>query len=266
MALLVTERAVRDRRRGSIGWALGIAAYVSIMTSVYPAVQDSALQRAIRNYPKELKAFFGGAASFDFSTGAGYLNVELFSLIIPALLVIVAISYGVRALAGEQADGTLDFLLANPITRRRVVLEKVVGLWAVVVPLAAVAGAAVLAVGLFVDLGVGIDRVAIACLGATLVAVLSGTLAMLAGAATGSRAVAIGVPTAVFAASYLIVGLAGLVSWLEPLRVASPLYHANGTQPLLHGLPAANYLILLGLCGVACCATSEVFNRRDLVR
>ena len=73
-------------------------------------------------------------------------------------------------------------------------------------------------------------------------------------------------PTAVFAASYLIVGLAGLVSWLEPLRVVSPLYHANGTQPLLHGLPVANYLILFGLCAAAFGATSEIFNRRDLVR
>ena len=179
---------------------------------------------------------------------------------------VVAIAYGARTLAGEQADGTLDFLLANPITRRRVVLEKLIGLCVVVVPLAAVAGATVVALGLFIDLRVGIDRIAIACLGATLVAVFIGTLAMLAGAATGSHTVAIGLPTAVFAASYLIVGLAGLVSWLEPLRVVSPLYHANGTQPLLHGLPVANYLILFGLCVAAFVATSEIFNRRDLVR
>ena len=221
---------------------------------------------AIRSYPNELKAFFGGAASFDFSTGAGYLNIELFSLVIPALLVVVAIGYGAQTLAGEQADGTLDFLLANPFTRRRVVLEKAAALWALVLPLAAVAGMAVLAVGVFTDLGVGVDRVAIACLGAALVAGLVGSLAMLVGAVSGSRAIAIGVATVVFALSYLLVGLAGLVSALEPLRYVSPLYHANGTQPLAHGLPVANYLILVGLCVLVLVVTTICFSRRDLRR
>jgi ABC-2 type transport system permease protein len=266
MALLITERALRDRRRSWVGWALGITAYVAVLTSVYPAVQSSALQRAVRDYPKELKAFFGGAASFDFSTGAGYLNVELFSLVVPALLAIAAIGYGSRSIAGERADGTLDFVLANPLTRRRVVLEKAVALGALVVSLATVVGAAVIAVGVFVDLDVGVDRIAIACLGAALVGLLVGLMAMLVGACSGGRSLSIGIPTAVFAASYLIVGLAGLVSWLEPIRVLSVLYHANGTQPLVNGLPVANYLVLTGLCAATLVATVVTFERRDLVR
>ena len=94
---------------------------------------------------------------------------------------------------------------------------------------------------------------------------LCGAFAMFVGAATGSRAVAIGAATAFFAVSYLIVGLAGLVAWLEPLRQVSPLYHANGTQPLAHGLPVPNYLILFAACVLTFAATVAVFERRDLL-
>jgi ABC-2 type transport system permease protein len=266
MALLVTERAVRDRRRGLVGWAIGIGAYVVLMASFYPAVQSSELQRAIRTYPRELKAFFGGSASFDFTTGAGYLNVELFSLIVPALLAIVAISYGAATLAGEEDAGSLDLLLAYPLTRRRVVLEKVAGLTLTLVALAGVVTASVLLVGAFADLNVGVDRVVSASLGSALVALFVGLLAMLTGAATGSRPVAIGLPTVVFAASYLVVGLAGLVSWMKPLRYVSPLYHATGTLPLRDGLPAANYALLMALCAAAIVGAVVAFDRHDLAR
>jgi ABC-2 type transport system permease protein len=69
-----------------------------------------------------------------------------------------------------------------------------------------------------------------------------------------------------FAASYLLVGLAGLVSWIEPLRVLSPLYHANGTLPLRNGLPVANYSLLLALCLVTAGAVVVVFDRHDLTQ
>ncbi len=266
MALLVAERAVRDRRRGFVGWALGTGAYVALMTSVYPAVQNSDLQRAVRSYPEELKAFFGGTGAFDVSTGAGYLNVELFSLVVPALLAICAIGYAAATLPGEEESGCMDLLLANPITRGRVVLEKIAGLAVTIAGLAAVVSVSLLAVGAFADLNVGIDRIVIASIGAALAALAVGLIALLAGATTGSRTFAIGAGTAVFAASYLIVGLAGLVSWIQPLRVLSPLYHANGTQPLRHGLPVGNYTLLLVLCVALTIGVVAVFDRHDLTR
>jgi ABC-2 type transport system permease protein len=266
VALLIAERAVRDRRRGLVGWVVGIAAYVVLIASVYPAVRNSDFQRAVRSYPKELKAFFGGSAGFDVSTGAGYLNVELFSFVIPALLAIFAISLGAATLAGEQESGCLDLLLSNPLTRRRIVLEKIAALVTTVAALAVVVTATVVIVGALVDLGTGIGRVAIASAGAALAAIFIGLLSMMAGAATGNRAVAIGVGTAIFATAYLIVGLAGLASWIKPFRVVSPLYHATGTQPLKHGLPAANYLLLVGLCAITAVGIVAIFDRHDLTR
>ncbi len=266
MAMLVAERALRDSRRGFVGWAIGIAAYVALIASVYPSVQNSDLQRAVRSYPKELKAFFGGSAAFDLSTGAGYLHVELFSLVIPALLAIVAIGFGAAALAGEQEAGQLDLLLAYPVTRGRVVFEKIGALTGMILGLAIVVTVSIAITGALADLDVSTGRVAIASLGAALAAVFVGLAAMLTGAATGRRTMAIGVGTALFAVSYLLVGLAGLVSWLEPLRVLSPLYHATGTEPIRNGLPAGNYAVLVALCIAAALGVVIAFDRHDLTR
>ena len=43
---------------------------------------------------------------------------------VPLLLMIAAIGAGAGAIAGEEERGTLELLLANPLSRRRLVLEK----------------------------------------------------------------------------------------------------------------------------------------------
>ena len=103
-------------------------------------------------------------------------------------------------------------------------------------------------------------------MGAALAALFVGLAAMVAGAATGRRTTAIAVGTALFAASYLLQGLAGLVSWIKPLRVLSPLYHATGTEPIRHGLPIGNYAVLVVLCVVTAVSVVIVFDRHDITR
>jgi ABC-2 type transport system permease protein len=264
--MLVAERALRDRRRGLLAWSAGLAAYVVLQSAVYPTVRDSAFQRAIADYPKELKAFFGGVGSFDFTTASGYLNVELFSLVLPALMVVYAIGFGAATVAGEQQSGILDLLLAYPVSRTRVIVEKLAALIAGVLVLALVVALALLFAGEVVGFDIGVVDVFVACGASAAVAILCGAATMLVGILSGSRTVAVGVVAAVFAASYLAVGLAGLVSWLEPVRYASMLWYANGKAPVMHGLAWGDAAILLGATAVVAAAAIVAFRARDLVR
>ena len=63
-----------------------------------------------------MKEFFGGAAAFDYTRPGGFLNTQLFSLILPLLIAIFAIGYGASTLAGEQQSGTLDLARAPAAT------------------------------------------------------------------------------------------------------------------------------------------------------
>jgi len=262
----IASRALRDRRRGLVGWALGIAAYMALIVVVWPSIRGSSeLTKALHDYPDALKELFGGAESFSFSTAAAYLNAELFSLMVPLLLVVFAIGFGASTLAGEEEHGLLDLVLSQPVARSRVVLEKAFSLVVEVVVLALVVAVTILVVGAFVDLGVGVGNLAAACAGAALVAVCFGVLALFVGAVSGSRATAIGVSAALFAAGYLVQALAGLVDALRPVRWVSPLYLANGSFPVRDGLPLPQDLVLVVVAVALGAASIAVFTRRDLV-
>ena len=99
---------------------------------------------------------------------------------------------------------------------------------------------------------------------AALLAVAFGAIALLIGAASGRRAVAIGVTAAGAVAAYLVSSLASLVDFLEPARQASPFYHYLASDPLRHGLQPGHAAFLAALALTAAVLSIPAFGRRDL--
>jgi ABC-2 type transport system permease protein len=206
--LRIVERSLRDRRRGLVFWAIGIATYVALIVAFWPSIRgDSAMSEAIKNYPDVMKEFFGGAASFDYTKPGGFLNTQLFSLMAPLFLAAFAIGYAASIVAGEERDGQLDLVLSTPVSRQRILLEKALAVALGVGALTLVTLGVILGVGVAVDLGIGVANVVAACGGAGLVALVYGSLTLAVAAATGNRSLAIGIGWAAFAAGYLLEAL-----------------------------------------------------------
>lgn len=261
----ILERALRDRRRSLVGWGIGIGAYVALIVAFWPSIRGSSeMTKAIENYPDAMKEFFGGAAAFDYTRPGGFLNTQLFSLILPLLIAIFAIGYGASALAGKRYAGTLDLELSLPLKRARIVTEKVLALAVGVTALAIVSGLAIIGVGALVDLRIGVAEVAAACAGAGLIALFYGLVALVVGAAW-DRAVAVAVSVGAFVIGYLIQALSGLVDAIKPLRWLSPLYHANGSIPINTGFPVSHDLLLIAACLLLAATAVSLFNHRDVV-
>jgi ABC-2 type transport system permease protein len=74
-----------------------------------------------------------------------------------------------------------------------------------------------------------------------------GLVAMAVGALSGRRGTALGIGTAIAAASYLVSSLAPVVSWLEPAKYTSLLYWSIGDNQLGSGVAAIDYAVLLGV-------------------
>ncbi|WP_133259122.1 hypothetical protein [Mycolicibacterium sp. GF69] len=89
-------------------------------------------------------------------------------------------------------------------------------------------------------------------------------LALLIGAATGSRGLALGLTSAVVAVAYLINSLAPLIDWLRPARFASPFFYAVGDSQLKNGLSPAWAGVLVGTTLVFAVAAVAAFNRLDV--
>lgn len=258
----VFERAVHEQARSLSSWTVSLFALSLVMTAMFPTIRGNPeLARLHETYPKALRSLFDIS---DLTTAVGYVRAEVFSLTGPMLVVIFAVLWGSDLVAGEEDRGTIDILLANPITRRRVLLEK----WA-----ALVAGVGLACVGLGAGLGVGLpafgmrigaSAVAAAVVATGLLALVFGTIALALGAATGRRGLARGITALLAVAAYLASTLASLVSWLGPVRAASPWYHALGVDPLVSGFEAWHLLVLVGITVAVVAAALAAFDRRDL--
>jgi beta-exotoxin I transport system permease protein len=258
-------KSLRDVRRGMLWWALGLVGLVAMIVAVYPTVRDNPeLNQLVKDYPEALKEFLSFGGEVDYTSGAGYLGSELFSFMVPLLLLVASIGAGARALAGEEERGTLDLLLANPVSRRRVLLEKLGALVVEVVALGSVLWAALWIGGRATDMKVSGAHLGAGSAAAVLLAVAFGALALFLGAVSGRRALAAGLSAAVAVAAYMVNSLAPLVSGLEPLRKVSPLYHYTAGDPLRHGLDWTHVLVLVGIAASATALAVVAFDRRDL--
>ncbi len=258
----VLARSLREERRGLLGWSVGVATYCVVMLSVYPSIHDNkAFAKIFEAYPEVFRKLFNLT---DFTTGPGYLGAEIFSVIAPMLLALFAILWGSDLAAGEEDRGTIDLLLANPVSRRRVLLEKWAALALGTLGLGAVLEGVLGLLGPLFSLSVGWAGLTAAVLGSTAFALACATLALAVGAASGSRGLARGVATAFAVASYLLSALAPLVSAFRRVSWLSLWEQALGHQPLTTGLRPTNLSVLLVVVVVLVAVALWGYDRRDL--
>ncbi len=262
MATELLRRGLLDHRRALVGWCLGIVGYCVLVASIYPSIKGfSGFEKLVQQYPTALKSLFsiGG----DITTGAGFLDTELFSLILPLLVLTLAIGSGARTFAGEEETGRLELVLAYPLRRRNAVLAKAAALAAEVALVCVVGLAALAALDGIVGLGLDFVHLAEALLGVAVLGVLYGWLALAIGAAWPSKLLALGVPAGYAAAAYLVGGLHALAGWLDPLRFLSPFW-LIGQSPLENGARGWGVLVVAAAAAAVLAAGAFFVERRDL--
>jgi ABC-2 type transport system permease protein len=258
--------ALWSRRRALAWWVGGSFAYLLFLGSAFPTLRENAarFEEMFESYPEALRAMFNMVEGVSLGTGPGFLHMELFSLVLPLLLIVYATGFGARAIAGEEEEGTLDLVLSAPITRRRVLAEQFAAMVVSTFLIGVVTCAAIVIAGASFDMGLVPGRVAAATFAAVLIALVFGTLALAVGSATGRRGVAVGVAGAAALVAYLVFSLAEALSWLGPVQKASPWYYYGESAPLLNGLEWAHAGVLAAVTVGLALAGGVLLERRDL--
>ena len=263
MAGEVYRKVLRDQRVALLAWTGGFLLLTLLTLSFYPSIRDSPEINAVaENLPPAARALFG--IEDDLGTATGFLRTRVFSLQLPLLLLIYAISRGSDAVAGEEDRGTLDLHLSLPVTRTRFLLEHAAAMATGVALLTLVSFASLALGARLVDMDVDPLRLLAAHVMALLLALLFGVLALAAGSAWGRRAWASGGAAAVAVASFVVDGLAELSGTLEPVELLSPFHAYSGGNPLKEGMPWGFAAALAGAALVFLAAAVVAFERRDL--
>lgn len=262
----VFGKAVHDQWRMVLGWAAFSAIWPAMYVALYPSIGGiSEMQQMLEQLPPAIREFFA-SSSLDLSTPEGFLNLELFTFVGPLLILAYTVVVCGGATAGEEERGTMDLLLANPLPRWRVVVEKsaAFALGTIVIGAGMWLGAAAGSVAVGVDLDLGL--VAQAVVSAILLGFALGGLALALGALTGRRWLAAGVSLMVAVAGFFLNGLGALVDWLEPWRPISPFYLYIANNPLSNGLDPVHALALVAWAVIGGAVAVVAFERRDLMR
>jgi ABC-2 type transport system permease protein len=219
----------------------------------------NALKDMLANYPEAMQKMFNLDAM---TTASGFMNAELFTLVLPMLFIIYGIGHGARMIAGEEA-GTLEVVLVTPVSTTRLVLHKAAALAVSLVVLGVVLVGVTEASSAAFGMDIGAGNVATASLAMVLLGLEFGSLALAVGTMTGRRVLAIGVAAAAAVAAYVLYVAGIFVSAVEPWRSWSPFHQALTGGPLGAGLPAAYaWMVVAAVFFLA--ASLPVFDRRDI--
>lgn len=256
----VFGKSLRDQRRGLVGWGAGTALIVVLMAALWPSVRDMFDRELLSAYPEAMQRLFNIESML---TGAGFLNAELFSIVLPAMFIIYGIGRGARMVAGEEQDGALEVVIVSPVSRVRILLDKAAALAAGMVALGVLLFGAVVLSSAVAGMGIPAAHAANGALAMVLLGVQHGWLALAVGAATGRRVLAIGVASTAAMMGYLLHVMGALVDAVEPWQPLSPFTQAIGAGPVSGSVPWG-YAWLAIAAIVFLAAALPLFDRRDI--
>lgn len=251
-------KTLHDQRWQIIGFGLAMAVMAATAVWLWPSVRDT-----LQNFkiPPAIQALLG--SDLDLSTASGYLSGRYFSWTIILALVYVIIA-GTAAIAGEEGAGTMDLLLAQPVTRRAIIAEKfaATALGAVLIIAAGYVGFLVAIPTVEID--VTLVDVGIACANMLPITLMFFTLSLWAGAAAPSRGMAAGLVIGIVTTAYFLYTLSNGVESLRWMRYATPFYYYGSGLPLVRGIEWWHAGLLTGLGALFLVFSVRMFDQRDV--
>jgi ABC-2 type transport system permease protein len=234
-----------------LSWVVGLVALSAFLTSITKTIVDALTSSAV----PFLRAYFerAGLSVYDAFVGVIWLSTATL------LLSIYAITQ-VAAWAADDAEGRLATTLSAPVSRARVVLERLATLLVAVTLIAAAASVAVYVVA--AGQGIPLDRGRVALAAALLLTIpfAFGSIGQLV--AVSRPRIAVVALSAVAVFSYFVQQFSPLFQWPE--------WVANLSLYTLYGMPMSGEIkwggvaALVGIGVAAAVASMAALRRRDV--
>jgi ABC-2 type transport system permease protein len=245
-----------------LAFCVGLGALAFFVLLIYPMVA-TAQDEMLGGLSQELaQAMLGGMHLIG--TPEGYLNIQLFSfhpLYISIFLIIVTSA----AIAGEDNNKTLGVLMARPVSRWRVLLDKAMAITLGLVFITATIIAGSVIGGILAGVDVSYTDLVLSLVYTIPYGIWLIGFGLFCSALFKSRMVAALVVTFVVVFGYMLNSLAELVEGLRQYNYVSPIYYYAWAEPLVRTPKYDHMLILTGTGLLFFVAAILAFERREVL-
>lgn len=257
----IFSKSLYERRFSIFIWFAIILFFSFLVVVLFPVFRDS-FGASLKDVPESMKNLIGSAA--DYQTLTGYIDIQVINQMV-FMTIIYAVILASGLLGGDESKGTLHTLLALPVRRSQVYLQKA---GALLVILACITIPAIVLgcyIGsLFVHESIPMLRLLEASFGAWLVTAFFGILTYSVSSITGSRGIAGGLIGLFAFATYMITSLAATVEGLKTVNYLSPFHYFNSPSIMKHGLDSGNTLFFVATMLLLLVVGLGIFIRRDI--
>ena len=251
MKLALFHHEIKRNKLSLIIWSAVLAYMLAICIFIYPEMQSQMgdLSAMFSDMGSFTEAF--GMDTLNFGEFMGYFGVEIGNTLGLGGALLAGI-VGISALSKEERDGTAEFLLTMPVSRERIIAEKL--LFSVFHILAVNLATVLLSVISIVAIGVEADAGKIALIFLANFIMQLEIMAITFGISACLKKNSMGIGIGVSFGLYFLNIVANLVDVLEFLGKLTPFGYANSGYIIEHGkiemLPLIIGVLLSGF-GVA---------------
>lgn len=258
----IFHKTLFEKRWSTLIWLIAIILFCLLVVTLFPTFRES-FGEALKDTPESLKSLLGEAT--DYQNINGYTDIQVVNQMV-FLTLIMGIILGTGLIGGEESDGRLQTLLAQPVSRTTVYWHKFAAMSLII--LAATLGifiGTVLGAMLIGELNnLELVRLFQATVMTWLVTLVFGALAFVIGAITGSKGLSGIVAGFLAFVLFMVTTLAGTASALRSINNISPFKYFNTPSIMKHGLDTGNLLVLVGIILLLAVLGWYWFIRRDV--
>jgi ABC-2 type transport system permease protein len=251
------SKTLYQKRLLALWWFIGIALVTLLTVSFYHSFRATDLDQVIKGLPAPVQAIAGDISTFK--TVDGYIRQQVYALRLPLLLIILSISLLAGLTAGDEQKGLVETQLSLPVSRSRLLLQKLAA--SLIISAAASLGAlAGIVIGVSA-LGESFNLVHVLqyTLNCLVVATVYGLIPFTIASLTGRRSLALGIGSGFAFLSYLLNSMAPSVSSLQTIDKLT-FFHYYQNSPF----ELRNIAVLLITIVILITVSVVGFNRRDI--
>ncbi|MDP4090252.1 MAG: ABC transporter permease subunit [Bacillota bacterium] len=263
---MIFQREFKRNMKALIIWSLILGGLVILMLSVYPqfAKDQKAMEELLKAYPEGFKKAFG-MDKLNFGTLLGYYGIEIY-IMTTLIGSVYAAMLGSNIVAKETGEKTIEFLLAEPVTRGEIIIQKFLAVFTNILILN-------LVIAVFSILGfqftenpeVPVKAFAFLCLGNFLLHLTFGAVAFLLSSIMRRTRNIVSASLGLVFIGYFFHVMAGVSDKLKALKNISPFSYVDSAEIINRGSMEIRYvLILAAVITISIAASYVVYNKKDI--